>query len=153
MNFKSVDDILVYAIGKEKEAVQFYTDLANKDNFKSVKETFENFAKEEQKHVQLLEGLSTDKAKVDEYELKAVPDLQISDYLVETEYKEGMFMQDILRIAMKREEQAVKLYKDLAGKTKNVEIIRVLNILAQEEAKHKLGLETMYDDFLAANEN
>lgn len=153
MNFKSVDDILAYAIEKEKEAVKFYTDLSSKENFKSVKETFENFAKEEQKHVQLLSGLSTDKSKVDEYELKAVPDLKISDYLVDTEYKEGMFMQDILRIAMKREEQAVKLYKDLAGKTTNGEIIKVLNILAQEEAKHKLGLETMYDDFLADNDN
>jgi len=153
MNFKSVDDILSYAIEKEKEAVQFYTDLSCKDNFKSVKATFEDFAKEEQKHVQLLEGLTTDKGKVDEYELKSVPDLKISDYLVDTEYKEGMFMQDILRIAMKREEQSVKLYKDLAGKTKNSAIIKVLNILAQEEAKHKLGLETMYDDFLAANEN
>jgi len=153
MNFKSVDDILAYAIEKEKEAVKFYADLSNKDNFKSVKETFESFAKEEQKHVELLEGLTTDKSKVDEYELKSVPDLKISDYLVETEYKEGMFMQDILRIAMKREEQSVKLYKDLAGKTKNAAIIKVLDILAQEEAKHKLGLETMYDDFLAANEN
>lgn len=153
MNLKSVDDILVYAIEKENEAVKFYTDLSNKENFKSVKETFQGFAKEEQKHADLLSGLSTDKSKVNDYELKAIPDLKISDYLVEAEYKEGMFMQDILRIAMKREEQAVKLYKDLAGKTKNGEMIKVLNMLAQEEAKHKLGLETMYDDFLAANEN
>ncbi|SLM28624.1 Predicted rubrerythrin Rbr [Desulfamplus magnetovallimortis] len=153
MNFESVDDILAYAIEKEKEAVQFYTELAGKEKFKSVKETFENFAKEEGKHVTLLEGLKTDKGKVEEYELKEIPDLKISNYLVETEYKEGMFMQDILRIAMKREEMAVKLYNDLAQKTKNAEVVRVLNILSQEEAKHKLGLETMYDDFLADNEN
>ncbi|MGD9733976.1 MAG: ferritin family protein [Desulfamplus sp.] len=153
MNFKSVDDILAYAIEKENEAVQFYTELSKKEKFKSVKETFISFAKEEQKHADLLTGLGKDKGKVSEYELKAIPDLKISDYLVETEYKEGMFMQDILRIAMKREEAAVKLYKDLAGKTDNAEVIKVLNLLAQEEAKHKLGLETMYDDFLAANEN
>ncbi len=153
MNFKSVDDILAYAIEKENEAVQFYTELSKKEKFKSVKETFISFAKEEQKHADLLTGLGKDKGKVREYELKAIPDLKISDYLVETEYKEGMFMQDILRIAMKREEAAVKLYKDLAGKTDNAEVIKVLNLLAQEEAKHKLGLETMYDDFLAANEN
>lgn len=153
MKFESVDDILAYAIGKEEEAVKFYMDLAGKEKFKAVKETFEGFAKEEEKHVALLTGLQTDKSKVEDYELKVVPDLKISDYLVETEYKEGMFMQDILRIAMKREEVAVKLYNDLAGKTDNAEVKRVMNILAQEEAKHKLGLETMYDDFLAANEN
>ncbi|MBF0201087.1 MAG: ferritin family protein [Desulfamplus sp.] len=153
MNFESVDDILVYAIEKENEAVQFYMDLAGKEKFKSVKETFENFAGEEQKHADLLNGLKTDKTKVEDYDLKSIPDLKISDYLVETEYKEGMFMQDILRLAMKREEMAVKLYKDLAGKTDNSEVVKVLNILSQEEAKHKLALETMYDDFLADNEN
>lgn len=153
MNFESVDDILAYAIDKEKEAVQFYTDLAGKEKFKSVKDTFENFAKEEEKHAQLLQDLSSDESKVEEYELKAVPDLKISNYLVETEYKEGMFMQDILRLAMKREEQAVKLYKDLAAKTENAQIVKVLNILTQEEAKHKLALETMYDDFLADHES
>ena len=153
MNFESVDDILAYAIGKEEEAVQFYTDLAGKEKFKAVKETFEGFAKEEEKHVKLLTNLKTDKGKVEAYELEAIPDLKISDYLVETEYKEGMFMQDILRIAMKREEVAVKLYNDLAGKTDNAEVKKVLGLLAQEEAKHKLGLETMYDDFLANNEN
>ncbi len=153
MNFESVDDILAYAIDNEKDAVQFYTDLAGKENFKSVKEIFENFAAEEGKHVTLLQGLNSDQSKVATYELKAVPDLKISDYLVDTEYKEGMFMQDILRLAMKREEQAVKLYTDLAGKTDNAAIIKVLNILSQEESKHKLALETMYDDFLADNEN
>ncbi len=153
MTFKSVDEILEYAIGKEKEAVAFYMDLSTKDTFASVKETFVKFAGEEEKHVALLQGISADTAKVDTYELKKVPDLKISDYLVETEYKEGMFMQDILRIAMKREEMAVKLYKDLSEKADNAEFCKLFDLLAQEEAKHKLALETMYDDFLADNEN
>jgi len=153
MTFKSVDEILEYAIGKEKEAVAFYMDLSTKDTFASVKETFVKFAGEEEKHVALLQGISADTAKVDTYELKKVPDLKISDYLVETEYKEGMFMQDILRIAMKREEMAVKLYKDLSEKADNAEFCKLFALLAQEESKHKLALETMYDDFLADNEN
>ena len=153
MTFKSVDEILEYAIGKEKEAVAFYMDLSTKDTFASVKDTFIKFAGEEEKHVALLEGISADTAKVDTYELKKVPDLKISDYLVDTEYKEGMFMQDILRIAMKREEMAVKLYKDLSEKADNAEFCKVFDMLAQEESKHKLALETMYDDFLADNEN
>ena len=153
MTFKSVDAILDYAIEKEKEAVAFYMDLSKKDTFESVKETFISFAKEEEKHVALLQGISADPVKVDTYKLKKVPDLKISDYLVETEYKEGMFMQDILRIAMKREEMAMKLYKDLSEKADNAKFCKLFDLLAQEESKHKLALETMYDDFLADNEN
>ncbi|MFK5951852.1 MAG: ferritin family protein [Desulfobacterium sp.] len=153
MTFKSVDEILEYAIDREKEAVAFYTDLSTKDTFASVKETFVRFAKEEEKHVELLQGISTDTAKVESYKLAKVPDLKISDYLVETEYKEGMFMQDILRIAMKKEEMAVKLYQDLSEKADNANFCKLFDLLAQEESKHKLALETMYDDFLADNEN
>jgi len=153
MTFKSVDEILEYAIDREKEAVKFYADLSEKDTFASVKDTFINFSKEEEKHVALLQGISADTAKVESYQLKKVPDLKISDYLVETEYKEGMFMQDILRIAMKKEEMAVKLYQDLSEKADNANFCKLFDLLSQEEAKHKLILETMYDDFLADNEN
>ncbi len=153
MTFKSVDEILEYAIDREKEAVAFYADLSTKETFASVKETFISFSKEEEKHVELLQGISADMAKVESYKLAKVPDLKISDYLVETEYKEGMFMQDILRIAMKKEEMAVKLYQDLSEKADNVNFCKLFDLLAQEEAKHKLTLETMYDDFLADNEN
>ena len=153
MSFKSVDEILEYAIGKEQEAVTFYMDLSTKDTFASVKDTFVSFAGEEEKHVALLQGINSDPTKVETYKLEKVPNLKISDYLAETEYKEGMFMQDILRIAMKREEMAVKLYQDLSEKADNAEFCKLFDLLAQEESKHKLALETMYDDFLADNEN
>ena len=153
MSFQSTDDILAYAIDKEKEAVAFYTELSQKDNFKSVKETFLNFAGEEQKHVVMIENLAKNKASIVGYEIKSIPDLKISDYLVDIEYEEGMFMNDILRLAMKREELAVKLYNELATRSDNPDFTKVFQILAQEEAKHKLALESMYDDFLADNEN
>ena len=62
-------------------------------------------------------------------------------------------MPDILRIAMKREEQAVHLYRDLGDKSNDPELKKIFEILVQEESKHKLALESMYDDFLADNEN
>ncbi|MCP4116423.1 MAG: ferritin family protein [Desulfobacteraceae bacterium] len=152
MSFKSMDEILAYAIEKEEEAVAFYTELSEKKGFASVKETFKNFADEEKKHVTLLQGLSQDASKVEAYEVKNIPDLKISDYMVEIEYSEGMLMPEILRLAMKREEQAVKLYKDLGDKSPTPELQKIFQILVQEESKHKLALETMYDDFLADHE-
>ena len=153
MSFKSMDEILAYAIEKEEEAVAFYTGLSKKEGFASVKETFKNFADEEKKHVKMLQGLSQDSSKVESYEVKNIPDLKISDYMVDIEYSEGMMMPEILRLAMKREEQAVKLYRDLGEKSPTPELQKIFQILVQEESKHKLVLETMYDDFLADHES
>ena len=153
MEFGSVDKILDFAIGKEKEAVEFYTSLAKEATMASLKQTFEGFAKEEEKHVSLLSDMTGNKEKIDSYKFKEITDLKISDYMVETEYKEGIPMPEILKIAMKREENAVKLYSTLAGKTDHEGVKKVLMILVQEESKHKLILETMYDDYLADQDN
>ncbi len=153
MKFGSVDEILTFAIDREKEAVEFYASLAKEATHASLKETFVNFSKEEEKHVTLLSDISGNKEKIGSYKFKKITDLKISDYMVEKEYEEGMPMPEILKLAMKKEEVAVKLYKDLANQTENEDAKKVFLILVQEEAKHKLGLETMYDDYLADQDN
>ena len=153
MNFGSVDEILEFAIGKEKEAVSFYTDLRDKESTSSLKETFRELAQEEAKHVKMLTSLSKNKAAIDSYEPKIVADLKISDYLTEKEYEEGMPMEDIITLAMKREEMAVKLYKDLTNKSTNEEAKKLFTILVQEESEHKLTFEKMYDDYLDGQGN
>ncbi len=153
MNFGSVDEILNFAIDKEKEAVAFYSSLAGEATRTALKETFERFAKEEEKHIALLSDIAGNKEKIDAYEFKKITDLKISDYMVETEYVQGMPMPEILKIAMKREEKAVKLYSAMADQTDNAEAKKVFQILVQEEAKHKLALESMYDDYLADQDN
>jgi len=153
MNFGSVDEILSFAIDREKEAVAFYATLADQATRDSLKQTFAGFSKEEEKHVSLLSDISGNKDKIAAYEFKAVTDLKISDYLVETDYEEGMPMPEILKLAMKREEKAVTLYGSLADQTDNADAKKVFQILVQEESKHKLALETMYDDYLADQDN
>ena len=44
-----------------------------------------------------------------------------------------------------REESAVKMYNDMAAKITDPKLEKVLKFMAQEEAKHKLRLETEYD--------
>jgi rubrerythrin len=153
MNFGSIDEILEFAIDREKEAVTFYNDLSKLEKIASLKQTFKELAQEEAKHVKLLTGISKNQAVIDAYEAKDVADLKVSDYLVATEYVEGMLMEDILTLAMKREEAAVKLYKDLAAKSDNQESTKLFQILAQEEAEHKLAFEKMYDDCLQEQGN
>lgn len=150
MEFGSVEEALDFAIDKEKEAVEFYMSLSKEAVQKSLKETFEEFAKEEEKHAALLSDMNANKEKIDSYKFEKVTDLKISDYMVETEYKTGMPMPEILKLAMKREEKAVLLYSALADHTENTQAKKIFNILVQEESKHKLALETMYDDYLSS---
>jgi len=60
-----------------------------------------------------------------------------------------MHYKDILVIAMKREEKALEFYNDAARENKNKDHVKMFKVLAQEESKHKLGLEKLYDDYMA----
>jgi len=148
MNFGSIDEILTFAIDREKEAVTFYSDLSKKETTASIKETFKELAQEEAKHVKLLTGFSMNKTAIQSYEVKGIADLKISDYLTDIEYSEGMVMEDIITLAMKREEKAANLYKELEQKTSDAEAKKLFRLLVQEESEHKLKFERMYDDYL-----
>ncbi len=149
MNFESLAEILNYAIEKEKEAAEFYLEISRQEPFAGAKETFEKFAAEERKHQVLLEEFEEKKGKIAEYELKWIPDMKRSDYMVDIEYEKGMHWADILRLAMKREEKALKLYNQMQTMTQNEEYLKLFKILAQEEARHKRALERLYDDYMA----
>jgi rubrerythrin len=68
---------------------------------------------------------------------------------VDIDYEPGMTYKDILIVAMKREEKAMNFYNDFGEKTGDKEHRKLFQLLAQEESKHKLRLETMYDDYMA----
>ena len=112
---------------------------------------FESFAGEERKHQVTLEKLMNDDIdeSVANYKLKWIPDIKRSNYVVDMAYRKGMDYRDILLLAMKREEKALALYNDLQDKADSQGQKKVFKILCQEEAKHKLALETEYDDYMA----
>ncbi|MRT92612.1 ferritin family protein [Ancylomarina sp. 16SWW S1-10-2] len=143
--FKSINDILDFAINEEILAAEFYTALAAKMKHKHIKETFEQYALEEMGHRAKLEAIKN--GKRDNFSDAKVADMKIADYLIEVdEDKENMTYQEALIIAMKKEKSAFRLYSDLAAAmTGEVEKKLFLN-LAQEEAKHKLRFEVEYDD-------
>jgi rubrerythrin len=147
MSFETFEDIMEYAIEKEKEASEFYTNASEEEIFSGAKELFRDFAKEEMKHKAMLENFS--KENIEHYRIEKVPDLKRSDYLLDMDYEPGMVYADILRLAMKREEKALKFYTDFSKKASTEEHKKLFQILAQEESKHKLKLETLLDEYLA----
>ncbi len=149
MSFESFEEIIKFAAEKEKEAVAFYEDLARQAPLSGAKEVLEGLAKEEKKHYDMLEDLGSNKEKLAEYKFKWIPDMKRSDYLVDVKYEKGMDYLDLLRLAMKREEASLALYNVLIENVDKEDLVRVFKMLSQEEAKHKLRLETIYDDYMA----
>jgi rubrerythrin len=144
MQFNSVDDILDFAIGKEQEAHDLYSSLANSAANSAMKAVFKEFAAEEAGHKKKLEAVKAGK-KLTTSE-KTILDLKIGDHLIDVEVKPDLDYQEALILAMKAEKNAYMMYYNLAQATDDAGIKALLLELAQEEAKHKLRFEIEYDD-------
>jgi rubrerythrin len=147
--FGSVQEILDYAIREEQEARDFYLEWSKKVEKAWIKKMFVDFADEELKHKEKLTAIKENRLQMRALNpVQQVPDLKISDYLVDVDPDAELDYQEALILAMKKERKAFKLYTDFAESIQN-EAVRALFLgLAQEEAKHKLKLETEYDEYI-----
>lgn len=146
MELKNLKETINFALDKEKEAVEFYNKCSNLTKRTGMKEAFLEIAEEEKKHVRMLENFKPE--QIEKIKLKIIPDLKISDYLVDMEFEPDMSYQKLLILAMKREEASVKLYTEFTQQKSDPALIKLFQILAQEELKHKNRLQREYDDFI-----
>jgi rubrerythrin len=144
MDEKKFKEIIQFAIDKEIFAFNFYTKASQMTKYSGGKELFLELAKAEEGHQRLLEKLNLE--KIDQAKIEKIPDLKISDYLAEVEFKPDMSYADILRMGMKLEEHSLKLYTDMKESSKDEDLTKLFGFLANEEAKHKLRLEKIYDE-------
>lgn len=142
----TIEEIIQCAIEKEQEAYEFYREWAEKLDHREIREVFCEFAEDELKHKNKLLNLNLEENfKVTD---KEIEDLKIADYLVDVNPSEEINYQDALIISMKREKESFHLYSDLARITTDENTKNLFLILAQEEAKHKLKIEILYDKYI-----
>jgi len=151
MRFENLKAIIEFAIEKEKEAVMFYEMISEEESMAGAREMMKEFAQEEKKHQSLLENIDAKDVETSlaDYKFRWITDLKRSDYMVDMAYQKGMAYNEILLVAMKREEKALKLYNTLLDNLDAQDKKVIFKMLCQEEAKHKLALETLYDDYMA----
>ena len=142
--WKSLNDILEYAIGQEEAAATFYEELAERVGRPQVRQLLLEFAQEEQGHKAKL--LEVRQGRLTLSGEDRAGDLKVGDYLVEVEPDSALDYQQALIVAMKREKAAFKLYIDLAAAVEAQELRDTFLALAAEEAKHKLRFELEYDE-------
>ncbi len=144
--FKTIDQILDFAINAEQEAVEFYTGLSGRANNPEMKEVFEEFAREEMRHKARL--LNIKETGIMEGSTEKVMDLKMADYVVSVPVSPDMSYADALVVAMKKEKAAFKLYMTLSQRAANSELKELFLSLAVEESKHKLRFELEYDEYV-----
>jgi len=141
---ETFEEVIREAIRKEADAAAFYQ-MASERVESGISKVFREMAKEEKKHKKLLEEL--DWGKVEQYRLEDIPDLKISEFLEDVPYDNNMTYQDAIRMAIKNEEKSHNFYLASARRfSDHPKMEKLFQMLAQEEAKHKLKLEQIYDD-------
>jgi rubrerythrin len=144
MDEKKFQEVIQFAIQREIESMGFYDKASKIVKHSGTRDLFLDFVKQEEGHKKKLEEVQAGKVELEKIE--KIPNLKISDYMVEAELKSDISYGDILRIAMKREERSVKLYTDLNEKNQNENLRNLFTFLIQEEGKHKYYIEKLYDD-------
>jgi rubrerythrin len=143
MKFKTIDEVLDFAITKEDEAAALYASLAEKMSRPGMREAFLDFSKEEQKHKERLLQIKADGFPTVSEE--QVEDLKVEEGVGEPTVDPNMTYAEVLRFAMKAEKAAFRMYTGLAALAPP-RIAGVFQMLALEEAKHKLRFEIEYED-------
>ena len=146
MELDNLKEIIAFALEKEKEAVTFYETCSEQSTRSGMKQAFLEMADEEKKHVKMLENFTPD--DVEHVKIRNIPDLKIGEYLVEMAFTPNMSYQDLLILAIKREESASKMYSQMAVEGTDNSMVKLFQFMAQEELRHKNRLEKEYDDFM-----
>lgn len=140
--FRSVNDILDFAIERENEAHDFYMGLAQLVADAKLRDVIKGFAIDELQHGIRLEAIKAGDAAFDE---EALVDFTMSENAGHAVPTKEMSYADLLLIAMNQEKAAFRLYTNLASIAQKKEFRETLLNLAKEEAQHKLRLEIEYD--------
>jgi rubrerythrin len=138
-------DIVDFAVNEERKAAGLYRRYSTAVASPGTRKLLEEMAAMEEEHEKKLAAfLRTGAERF--ARLGTVPDLRISDFLVQMEIKEDTPVEDVFIYAMKAEQKAYELYSKLAALDEDPEAVRLFESLAAEEKKHKLDLETEYDN-------
>ncbi|MFO8144689.1 MAG: ferritin family protein [Candidatus Syntrophosphaera sp.] len=148
MTEKDFNEILDFAVEREKESVRFYRDLQQEAKFKDQIDMLKDLEAMEMGHIKVIEGIR--RKGVAQEDIPRVPNLRISEYMSSDVEKLDLSYQNILIKAMKREETSFKLYSEMAIKFSDSELSTLFRKLASDEAKHKLIFEKLYDDWISS---
>lgn len=145
MNQFEFERIFGNAAEREIEAKEFYSGIAKKCHDAAMRELFEQFAREEMEHFELLEEFRTNPTMMLKIEAPA-NDWKIAEAHELPALSVDMKPSEALTLAMKKEQEAVEFYRALAASAVTDDVRKIFENLANMELQHKHILERMFTD-------
>ena len=143
--FKTINDIVSLALEKEREAALFYVQASSMVANPGTKVMLRELAGEEEKHAAILIDIQSGKA-IETVGTKLLPPtMDLGKYLVSEPINENSTPQDIMIIAIKREDKAIAFYSSQLPVVCGTELQSVFEHLLRWEQEHKERLEAEYD--------
>ena len=143
MKNNELKEIIEFAVNNEVDSYQFYKDAAGKIADENLRKTFEELADEELKHQKFLEDFLA--SGVNEIEIDEFNDYKVSESVdTAPQLSIEMNFADAIGLAMKKEEEAMNMYKSLAEVCLDKEKKDLFDGLAKMEQMHKARLEEIY---------
>ena len=144
MDNKDFESIIDMAVEAEVEAYEFYRDVAARVSDAGMKRLFQEFADEEQGHKKALENIKV--KELQNFSFSVGADYKVSETVALPRLSITMKPVDAIALAMKKEEEAMKIYTHLASATNDPEKQKIFGELAKMEEGHKVRMEGMYNE-------
>ena len=142
MKLSEYKEIIKQAIANEVEARKFYEDAARTLEDPYLKELFGKLADEEKKHRDILIQIHTSDT-IDRY-FTETRDYKVAETVNTPELSMDMKPADAFALAMKKEEEAMKQYTEMANLCDDADKRQVFLDLAAMERDHKFKMEEAF---------
>ncbi len=142
METAQFEALIELAVERETEANQFYHDVAAIMDNEEIKKIFSDLEKEELSHKNLLEEYKNIPNMA--LKFRESPDYKVAETVDLPALTLKMKPVQAIALAMKKEQQAVEFYTDLAERSIDQAIRAACLELAKMETAHKAHLESIY---------
>ncbi len=138
--------VLEKAVQKEVESRLLYIGLSQKVNDESAKDAFQELARQEQGHQDLLEQYQRGELKGGALSSEQVVDYKIAEKLDQPGISPDMELKDTFLLAANREKASHEFYLGFAQIHPAGEVKRLIEGLAAQELEHKKRVEFLYTE-------
>ena len=142
-----ITELLDTAIDREIAAEAFYLAAQKMTADSGALALLKELAAREAQHREWVKDLKTQGGNLPGRKARKLVDLKISEGLIDPELTEGASLQDIITIAMKREQYSIEFYSRFKRALGDKQAGLLCEKLIREEQNHKHKLEVFYDDF------
>ncbi len=143
--FNSVEDILDFAIQRERDAQAMYLEYSSRTDRVGLRSLLVSMAGQEKGHEQSLRELRANRTVSSLFSKPQILDMKMDEYAASAAFSPDMSYQDFLLLVVHKEEESRALYHRLESCAAQDDLRYLFRGLAEEEKRHKALAQDRYD--------